>query len=224
MSGLKYRFLPLFFIALVLVGCGSKNTSIQAFKYHENAKKRPIVAMLPVLNRTDSYLPWDLSQEFTSEIQKRLMHRSVVYLNSVDVPTHLRMKLERADVVNLARDDFHELAAQNDFVVLLELLEHSETPLTNAYIDAETPAESMDRVLNMKMRVKVIDLRASTLKVVLQQVKNIEHLIPRDYSHVNYEKVVWGSDAYPATAYGRAHAKLEKELSKQIENYISIAH
>ena len=194
---------------------------MQSFKYHENAKRKPVVAMLPVIC---SYLPWDLTEEFSSEIQRRLINHSIVYLNSVDTPEHLRQKLEKEDSVRLTKGDFHELSAQNDFVVLLELIDHSEEPINHAQTGEEQMSQTVDRVLKMKMRVKIVDLRTSLPKIVLQEILEVNHLIPRDAVGIDYERVVWGSDAYPATAYGRAHAQLERDLSKQIENYISIAH
>ncbi len=220
----KYKLLTALMLAFSLVGCARSNVAMQSFKYHENAKRKPVVAMLPVVCRVDNYLPWDLSEEFTSEIQRRLINHSVVYLNSVDMPENLRKKLEHQDSIRLDKNDFKELSAQNDFVVLLELIDHSEEPYQEAQIALEQMSNTVDRVLNMKMRVKVTDLRSETPKTVLQEILHVNHLIPRDALGINYDRVVWGSDSYPATAYGRAHAKLERDLSKQIENYISIAH
>ena len=211
-------------LAFSLVGCARSNVAMQSFKYHENAKRKPVVAMLPVVCKVDNYLPWNLSEEFTSEIQRRLINHSVVYLNSVDMPENLRKKLEHEDSIRLCKNDFKELSAQNDFVVLLELLDHSEQPYQHAKVSQSQNDGTIDRVLNMKMRVKVTDLRSETPKTVLQEILHVSHLIPRDAIGINYERVVWGSDSYPATAYGRAHAKLERDLSKQIENYIAIAH
>lgn len=212
------------FLAILLAGCHKTTTAMQGFKYYENAKRKPIVAMLPVVNRVDNYLPWDLSEEFSSEIQRRLVNDSVVYLNSVEMPEKLRQKLEKNDSIMLKSDDFNELSTQNDFVVLLELIEHSEMPFHQSQINEDLSDRTIDRVLNMKMRVKVADIRSSEAKIVLQEILEVSHLIPRDTGIVDYGRVVWGSDAYPATAYGRAHARLEKDLSKQIEKYISIAH
>lgn len=212
------------FFAVLLVGCHKTTTAMQSFKYYENAKRKPIVAMLPVVNRVENYLSWDLSQEFSSEIQRRLINDSVVYLNSVEMPEKLRQKLEKSDSVMLKKDDFNELAAQNDFVVLLELIEHSEMPFYQSQLNEDLADRTIDRVLNMKMRVKITDIRSSEAKVVLHEILEVSHLIPRDTGIVDYGRVVWGSDSYPATAYGRAHARLEKDLSKQIEKYITIAH
>lgn len=224
MSLSKCKWLFILIMAFAFVGCNTSGSHMQAFKYHENARRRAVVAILPVISKVDNYLPWDLSEEFTCEIQKRLGHHSEIYLNSVDIPVHLKAKLEASDSIALDKKDFHEMSAQNDFAVILELIEHSETPFSPAYSDVDLTSEPIDRILNMKMRVKVLDLRAANLKVVLHEIFPLNHQIPREYSSVNYDRVVWGSDAYPATAYGRAHAKLEKEISRQIENYISIAH
>lgn len=220
---IKVKLFTLTMLATLMVGCNHSNVAMQGFKYHDNAKRKPVVAMLPVVTRVDNYLTWDLSEEFTSEIQRRLVSHSAVYLNTVDMPQSLREKLAHEDSINLKNSDFQVLAAQNDFVVLLELIEHSEEPLNQTYAEFQ-PQETLDRVLNMKMRVKVLDLRKSEPAIVLHEVMPVTYLIPRDAIGIDYDKVVWGSDSYPASAYGRAHAKLERSLSKQIENYILIAH
>lgn len=211
-------------MSALLIGCAKSPSAMQGFKYHENAKRKPVVAMLPVISRVTNYLPWDLSEEFTSEIARRIMDRSNIYINSGSFPMGLRKKLEQNDTVILKKEDFAELKSQNDFVVLLELIEHDEAPYQSMMADNVLGNEEIDRTLSMKMRVKVIDIRNEEPKLVLHEMIEVNHLIPRTYASVNYEKVVWGSDAYPATAYGRAHAKLESDLSRQIENYVKIAH
>ncbi len=197
---------------------------MQAFKYHENAKRKPVVAMLPVVSHVEDYLPWSLSEEFTAELQRRLINHSVVFLNAIDVPVDLQSKIAQSDTVSLNLNELQGLRAQNDFVVLLELIEHSEKGFHLSDQETLRLGDSIDRTLEMRMRVKVLDLRAEKPKVILHEVMPSEFVIPKEPPSMNGEKAVWGCDAYPASAYGRAHAKLEKALVKQIENYISIAH
>lgn len=210
-------------LSLLFTGCSSPKTRVQACKYHQNARKKAVVAILPVVCKVTHYLPWDLSMELTAEVQRRLISHSIVFVNSIDTPPTMRDKLYQNDLVHLWAKDFQELAGQNDFVVLMELIDHSEQPYNFAFAH-EASDRNIDRMLTIKMRVKVLDLRSKEDKAVLQEIVEVSHLIPRETSGMDYQTVIYGSDAYPATAYGRAHARIEKDLARQIENYISIVY
>lgn len=219
-------FLPLFTVilfSLASFGCQSKGAKLQSFRYYENARQKPIAALIPLIKRVDNEkLTWDVSQEITSEIQRRIINRGQIFLNPVQISSALKTKLNTNDLINLTRDDLASLKAQNEYAIFMELLEHKEI---SSLEDEDTPSkeENLGKVLAIKVRVRVFDLRGEEPKVLLQEILHSNHFIPKVERDTNYQKVVWGGDSYNASVYGRAHAKLEKDLAHQIENYISIS-
>lgn len=218
------KLLAVALLGILMTSCGRPHMSMQSYKYYENAKKKPVVAMLPIVCKVDYTLPWDLSEELSSEIQRRLINQSVVYLNTVEMPESLRTKLDAEDSIALTKEDYAQLSGKNDFVVLIELIDHSDAPYHKNHLVREDSNQVLDRMLSVKVRLNVIDIRTDDAKIVLREILPFEQQIPYEAGLVDYERVVWGSDAYPATPYGKTHARLEKDVSRQIEKYISIAH
>ena len=218
------KFLAVSLLAVLMTGCYKSNIAMQSYKYYDNAKKKPVVAMLPLVCKVDYTLPWDITEELSSEIQRRLIHQSVVYLNTMEMPESLRTKLDAGDSIALTREDYSVLAGKNDFVVLMELIDHSDVPYHKNTVVRDDTSQVLDRLFTVKLRVNVIDIRTDNAKTVLRETLQFSQIIPYEASLVDYERVYWGSDAFPATPVGKTHARLEKEVSRQIEKYISIAH
>lgn len=202
---------------LTFSSCSSHHGRIQSFRYHENAKQKPIAALIPLINHVETpQVSWDIAQEITAEIQRRIINSAQVYLNPVQVPMDLKAKLESKDLITLNKEDFKAFKGQNEYVVFMELLEHKEVQ-TGVFNGLPTKA------LVIQARVRVYDLRGEEPKVLLQEILQSKHSIPRVEQEIDYHKVVWGGDSYRASVYGRAHGKLEKDLASQIENYITIS-
>lgn len=212
----------------LLTSCSNKSSNIQSFRYFENARQKPVVALVPlVVKDRNEKISWDLSTEFTAEIQKRIINRSEIYLNPVRLSEPLKDKLQKQDLVTLKKEDLKELKAQNQFAIFMELMEHKE--LTYQEMQGEVDDElnfgdeDVPKYLVVKVRLRVYDLREDQPKVLLQEILTQKHIIPYVERQLDYHKVVWGGDSYKASLYGRVHAKVEKEIVQHVENYISIA-
>lgn len=70
------------------------------------------------------------------------------------------------------------------------------------------------------MRVRILDVRGSEPKIILQEVIDHDHVIPHFYVGCDYEKMPWGTAAFEQTPMGVAHAKIIKELISHVEGYI----
>ncbi|MCH9634751.1 MAG: hypothetical protein S4CHLAM7_15120 [Chlamydiae bacterium] len=204
-------------LLLTLAGCHSSGAKLQSFRYYENAKQKPIAAVIPLIMRTEvPNVSWDVSQEISAEIHRRLINRGQIYLNPVQISQSLKEKLNTCDLITLTKADLKELSAQSEYAVFMELLEHQEVCIYPSN-------DPLKNALSIHVRVRVYDLRGETPKVLLQEIIRSKHIIPKSERGTNYHEVVWGGDSYHASIYGRAHAKLEKDLAYQIENYISIS-
>ena len=65
-----------------LLGCSSKGNYEHATRFHDDGRAKPIVAFVPVFDRSESKLGWSLSEEFTDSLKNRLMKRNNFYVST----------------------------------------------------------------------------------------------------------------------------------------------
>jgi hypothetical protein len=81
--------------------------------------------------------------------------------------------------------------------------------------------EDSPALLTIAVRVRVFDVREKTPKVVLQEIVEQSHHIPRQFTKDS--QVPWGDEAFDVSPLGIAHDQLCKELATRVEDYILIA-
>jgi len=64
---------------LSFAGCRDQNNQTYAVQAEERSLK-PIVAIVPVIDRTINNISWSLSEEMTAAIHERLANRGSIYL------------------------------------------------------------------------------------------------------------------------------------------------
>ena len=94
--------------------------------------------------------------------------------------------------------------------------------MSRASVDHPTRSE-VGSVLSLALRVRVIDVRHETPKVILQEVLDQDYVVSRAYMNCDYSKKPWGTEAFNYTPMGMAHNRLVRELVSRIEAYIGAA-
>jgi len=204
-------------ISLILSGCYESSDHLTIFS-EARASNRPIVSFVPVIDSSKSDLNWNVSQELTKAIRERLSQKNQVYMVGEQAAA------ASAEKALSAHDPFDSDASwvrrafpQNEFVVFMELMEHTEVPVM-----AKDPQDS-PALLTMSVRVRVIDVREKTPKVVLQEIVEQSHHVPRQFTKANFSQVPWGDEAFDVSPLGIAHDQLCKELATRVEDYILLA-
>jgi hypothetical protein len=217
------RFLPsisLLALALTLVGCDDDRQNGQVSSYQ--SEKKPVVTIIPVIDNTKNNYEWSLSDEFSSELTERLSRRN--HLDLADArKTHEKARRLKESQSPFSSDiSWVKNAFQGDeFVVFLELVEHEE--LFRQDPKKPSALEECSADLNMTMRVRIFDVRGDQPKIVLQELVRDTQFIPRQFTSENLYQACWGNMSYSISPVGLAHAKLSKELSARIEDYILIS-
>ena len=216
------RPLGLFFvICITSFGC-IKNVNEQATRYHDDGRSKPIVALVPVFDRSDAEVSWSLSEEFTDHLRQRLLKRSNFYINT---PEEINAEI---GILNESNDpfmrDFSWIAqafGKEEFVVFTELVEHHihPKPSNNHFLDKLTPSCE----LSMVMRIRIFDLRGETPEIVLQELINQTHLIPKPSDLTEQNPDFWKKMTFIVTPLGLAHTQFSKEVAKRIEDYILLS-
>lgn len=213
---MRQTFIYFIAVALMCVGCAKncKDTTL----YQKSGRAKPIVAVMPVINTSNanSY-SWDISHELTEEIRSRIFDSSRLYLLKEGGSMQTATALNIPDPSALSMEAKESLGAA-EFVVVTELLDQHETPYG---LNSDRPfLGEIGSVLALSMRVRVLDVRGETPKVILQEIVNQEHTISRPYLKTDYNKTPWGTEAFDRTPLGLAHGKLVREVVGRVEGYV----
>ena len=216
------RQLRLFFtICIASFGC-TKNVNQQASRYHDDGRSKPIVALVPVFDRSGAQFSWSLSEEFTDHLRQRFLKQSNFYLNT---PDHINSEIGTLNESNnpFTRDFswISQTFEEEEFVVFTELVEHDIHPKQqrNNFLDKLTPSCE----LSMTMRIRVFDLRGEKPVIVLQELVHQSHLIPKPSDQAEQNPERWKKMAFIVTPLGLAHTQFSKEVAKRIEDYILLS-
>jgi hypothetical protein len=211
MNRWKYSIVAL---TLLLGGCGQEQTSTALIE--EPLSTRPIVAIIPVIDHSRHDLSWNISHELTQSIRQRLTQHDRLYLLNEDQVYAMTRKSAQDDPFGLETLWIKKAYSQNEFVAFFELIEHREMPIiTTEGSNQENPAQ-----LDITMRVRVFDLRSERPRVVLQEIVEQTHHIPRQFTRNQFNQVPWGDEMFEISPLGLAHEKICQEVASRVEDYI----
>lgn len=206
------RFIPLFVLSLFLVGC-TRQTDYMT-RFHEDGRAKPIAAIAPMIDTSSFELPWSISEELTSMISSQIRHNGKIFVVSKEDDTFSDNPFG-ADLSWIKRE-----FSDQEFAVFLELVEHEIVPATKSKNDL---AQEISSHLNMAVRLRVVDNRSATPKIVLQEIVKDTYFIPKSLAPDDYNKMTWGSPTFTKSPMGIAHAQLTRELTNRISDYILLA-
>jgi hypothetical protein len=203
-------------LALLAVACSTKNQEMSLF--HEDGRAKPAVAVASMIDTTTFDCAWSLSEEITSMIVNKIADSGKIFVqSSVDSP--FAENPFGSDLAWMKREFQNQ-----EFVVFLELVEHSTTPVLRGKKTQNTQsAQELASNLNMSVRIRVMDLRGATPKIVLQEMVRDSYYIPKSLIPTNYNEVVWGSPEYHITPMSIAHRQLTQEIVSRVSDYVLLA-
>jgi hypothetical protein len=211
--------LPILSIGALMCSCQKGSDSSTAVS--ETAALKPSVAVVPLIDNSEHALKWNIADEITYTLCSKLDEK---HLFELAMPSKIRMQTKRMKgSYNPFGNDIEwvkQVFAEEDFVVFLELLEHRE--VSTATDKATSPAMSAAE-LKVGLRLRIIDNRADTPKVTLQEILQDSHFIPKQFNQYNFEQCSWDSEEFALSPVGMAHLQLIKELKERIEGYILMA-
>jgi hypothetical protein len=188
--------------------------------YQSSGGAKPIVAVLPVIENCESpELSWDISEEMTARITKRVVDSARLYLLKEKKDLALAKKLNHPNPQAIPKGITKSLGAA-EYVIVSELIDQSIEPHSHPKATQKPHLNEVGATLHLAMRVRVLDVRGEEPKIVLQEVLLEDYEISRPYLFVDYSKAHWGKEAYERTPMGLAHSKIARELVAHVEGYI----
>ena len=217
---LRYLLLPL---ALIVTGCMDRSNPSETITRHfDDGRAKPIVAFVPVSDKTGQDLPWNLSEELSFSVFNSITRRANFWMSSfpqnMKYAKTLPKKLDLfSENVSWAKNSYPE----HEFVIAVELMEHDihTKPETGSFFDRFTPSCELD----VTVRLRVIDVRHDSPEVILQEVITQTHAIPDQSPLMDPDSGKWKQKTYAVSPLGYAHSQIAREIVERAEEYITLA-
>lgn len=226
------NFILLGMLTAVFYSCTSNHSDKHSIRYHDDGRAKAVVTLTPVYDPQNIRLPWSLASDLSEIIEGKLSKRSNVFLatkiNKVEDDTTLDgvaisnpLPLDENKTLSIHPENLKVKYPKSEFVVFLELAGHNIHPKqeTDSILDKLTPSY----VLDMSMRVRIYDLRHENPILVLQELVQQSHMLPKQFAKLDYAGAVWGKKTYSISPMGFAHAQFAKDVSGRIEQYLILA-
>lgn len=208
------RYIPIL-LTLTSIACSKSGNDLTRF--YEDGRAKPIVAIASVIDATSLDLPWSLSEELTSLIVDSVSQGGKICVTAKD-------DLASTDTpfgndLSWIKREFPE----DQFVVFLELVEHDVTIAeSDKSKSSATPFETAMN-LNTAVKLRVVDLRSLSPKIVLQELVRNTYFIPKNAIPADYAVSGWGTQDFSRTPMGLAHQQIVHEIALRISDYIQLA-
>lgn len=185
----------------------------------------PKVALAPVRVRCKSPTPWDLSEELSFFLEKRLQTSEQLKISGgVFLRAHQRVpeySMWHSSDLSAAK-----MLLPHDFIALVEITH---------YMEVRNPKESTyDRVMmpiihvkpayyHVQAYIRIIDLTGPAIRVALQET--IEWKIPVSDAQLASQKLIshWRERNYYGTGFAVVSAKFTRQLASRIEERVTTA-
>lgn len=206
---------------LLLASCHNSNKDQQTTRYHDDGRAKPMVTIVPMMDSSSYEIPWSISEEFTSSVKDRLLKQGDLYL-------------QNNETFHLSNDDnpfgsnihwIKKAFNSTEFVVFLELVEHEDVPLLKTVKNPSKISEAKKSAvnLNIAMRLRIIDIRGDSPKIVLQEMIKDSYYISNYMERTDYNITHWGTDEYKTSPMGMAHAQFSKRIIERVNDYIMLS-
>lgn len=208
------RYITLSLLALTALSCSrNDNNNTTTSLFHEDGRSKPSVAVASMLDTTSFDASWSLSEELTDGVMKLLSSTGKIVVHAQEESPFT----ENPFSANLSwmKREFQG----HEFVAFLELVEHEFTPVKAK----GTPDQEASANLNMAVRLRVVDLRPSNPKIVLQEMIRDTYFVPKTLIPNDYSVDTWGTENYKKSPMGVAHNILVNEVASRIGDYILLA-
>lgn len=208
-------FLSLF-ISLVAVGCGPRY--IDCFPCHDDGTVKPVVALLPAIDASQANVSYSISKDLNRFIRSEITGNGDLYLVP---PDQISKGTDRMKTIDFFCDDalFAQNFCQSDFIVLTELISYEFIPNGPSSVVERCLSREM---LNMSLRIKIIDVRYRTPRIALQEVISCSYMVPCNQTTAQFDDC--NEQGYLISAIEKAHKKLSLKAVDRIETTVKSSH
>lgn len=199
-------------LVLLAAGC-SRNQNDGMSLFHEDGRVKPSIAVATFLDMTPFDASWSLSEELTAEVANKIGMTGKIFVHVRDEAPYAENPF--SPETSWMKREFE----REEFVVFLELVEHEFVPVSSKGANIQEASHN----LNMAVRLRVVDLRGETPKVILQEMIRDNYFVPKTLSPNDYAVDVWGTENFRKSPMGIAHVQLAADIAERIADYVLLA-
>lgn len=206
------RHVSLLLALLFAAGCCNRCKDETSTRYHDDGRAKPVAALPAMIDTTSFDVPWSISDELTSTIVQMISKTGRIFIQSQD---------DFAIASNPFSGDLSWMKREfpnHEFAVFLELVEHDLIPSSKVASE-----QDVSNNLRMGVRLRVVDLRPTLPKIVLQELIRESYYIPKTLFPIDYNVITWGSEDYKTSPMGIAHLQISQEVAARVSEYILLA-
>lgn len=156
------------FLLTIAAGCGPHY--VDYFPYRDDGTLKPHIALVPILDSSNSNLCCNFAKELTDDVRYEIMDHGDVYLFSPEEIQEDLANCKQADLfgTNLS---FAKNFKSGDFVVVAEVIEHKIIPYEKGKAHlCNAPVNPCNSILSIKLRLRILDIRECEPRIVLQEI------------------------------------------------------
>lgn len=203
-------------IAIIFASCSGKVSQDQFTKYYDDGRAKPVIAIAPIIDTTSFDSSWSIAEEFSSTLFSKLLSKGTLFLNNENEKYLTTAENPFSNDLSWVKKEF----SPNEFVIFLEIVEHNLIPVDRTQT-IDSPETSSH--LNVAVRIRIVDIRGNTPKIVLQELVRESQYFSRVLIPFDYSKFHWGTEEYNSSPMGEAHANIVKQLVERINDYVLLA-
>lgn len=152
-------------LSLIAVGC-CEPRYVDFFPCHDDGRPKPKVAVLPMQDCTNANPCWDASRELTIGLRHEFMHSGELFVLAHENVENRVSRMGDVDFFSKGAS-FAKYFDDAEFVVLTEII---------GYDDASNCPPPPPN--NIRILVKVVDIRSQCERVILQEIFAGTYMIP----------------------------------------------
>lgn len=201
-----FRIIFASLISIMAVSCSGPRY-IDYFPYHDDGTPKPKVVLMPIYV-ADCVEPKNIDEELSDGIYYQLMNSGEFYVPSL---YEIGISKDNLEKINIFSCDLNNISgfSNTDFLVGMEVIEHS---ISNV--------KSTNCQLSMRVRIKIVDIRCQTPKIVLYEIFKTCYTLSDSNVNFDFCGVPRGQQGYENTPYGLAHERLIRNLTARLEEVI----
>lgn len=171
-----------------------------------NDCNRPKIIFIPVFDRCNPNLCWNVSNEFTETIREKLSLSDTLFLLNEELTFNQVLKMGHM-TLDEAVNFIPSLPGRADFVVFVELVQHDifhyEREKNREICCSE--GFTANSMLQMKLRLVIVDVRFHEKTLLLDKMLVTSQRIPKEYDRWDYSETPFGTLDYLDTPICKAH-------------------
>lgn len=214
----RYIFYVFFLFVSLSIFLSCSKVSQEDSLYHNDGRIKTSIALSAVRDLSDSDFPVNSSEKLTEQIRENIVSENDFYVIPFEIANHTSYSFHSP--LHLKEH------TKTDYLAILELIEQKEEPYTGQHVRPLYPVADKTQIrslIQLKMRVKVYDMRGEKPELILFEILPSNHLIPTEMRSLDLKKMEKNPKLYQMSGMGTAQIRLAREVAKRICHYVNIS-